>query len=116
MKGETEGIALLTQYNDHGVFIALEELGYLLMSLSLFLMALTFSRRSSLEKNLKRVLTLPFILTIVSLVAFLVQYGVDRSYRFEVATISFVWLMLIIAGVMAAVYFRQRMRIIQLTD
>lgn len=34
MHGETEGITLLTQYNAHGIFIALEELGYLLMSLS----------------------------------------------------------------------------------
>lgn len=108
MKGETDGIALLTQYNDHGIFIALEELGYLLMSLSLFCMALIFSRKSPVEKNLKRILALPFILTIVSLVAFLVRYGLDRSYRFEVAAISFNWLVLILAGVMAAVYFRQR--------
>ncbi len=113
MKGETDGIALLTQYNDHGIFIALEELGYLLMSLSLFFMALTFSRSGRLEKNLKRTLALPFILTIVSLVAFLVQFGVDRSYRFEIAAISFNWLVLIIDGVMAAVYFRQRMKKIQ---
>ncbi len=76
-------------------------------------MALTFSRKSGLEKNLKRILALPFILTIVSLAASLVQYGVDRSYRFEVATISFNWLVLIIAGVMAAVYFRQKMKKIQ---
>jgi len=47
---------------------------YLLMSLSLFFMALTFSRSNRLEKNLRRTLALPFILTIVSLVAFLVQY------------------------------------------
>jgi hypothetical protein len=25
LKGETDGIALLTQYNPHGIFIALEE-------------------------------------------------------------------------------------------
>lgn len=110
MKGETDGIALLTQYNDHGIFIALEELGYLLMSLSLFFMALTFSRPGRLEKNLKRTLALPFILTIVSLVAFLVQFGVDRSYRFEIAAISFNWLVLIIAGIMTAIFFKRRMK------
>ena len=32
MAGETEGITLLTQYNPHGIFIAMEELGYLFMS------------------------------------------------------------------------------------
>ena len=31
MNGETDGIALLTQYNPHGIFIVLEELGYLLI-------------------------------------------------------------------------------------
>jgi hypothetical protein len=34
-KGETVGIALLTQYNPHGVFIALEEIGFIMMSFSL---------------------------------------------------------------------------------
>ena len=29
MNGETEGITLLTQYNAHGLFIVMEELGYL---------------------------------------------------------------------------------------
>ncbi len=36
MKGEKEGISLLTQFNPHGIFIALKEVGYLLMSLSFF--------------------------------------------------------------------------------
>src|SRR3712207_584359 len=39
MNGQTEGIALLTQYNPYGVFIVLEELGYLLMSLSFVFLA-----------------------------------------------------------------------------
>ena len=34
MNGETDGIALLTQYNGHGIFIAMEELGYITMSIS----------------------------------------------------------------------------------
>lgn len=35
LNGETEGIALLSQFNPHGVFIALEELGYVLMALAM---------------------------------------------------------------------------------
>jgi hypothetical protein len=31
--GDSDGISLLTQYNPHGLFIALEELGYILTSL-----------------------------------------------------------------------------------
>jgi hypothetical protein len=29
MNGETDGLSILTQYNPHGIFIALEEIGYL---------------------------------------------------------------------------------------
>jgi uncharacterized membrane protein YhaH (DUF805 family) len=36
LNNETEGIALWSQFNPHGLFIALEELGYILMNLSFF--------------------------------------------------------------------------------
>lgn len=42
LQGETEGIAILTQYNPHGIFIALEEIGYLMMSLSFLCVAPVF--------------------------------------------------------------------------
>ncbi len=31
---ETEGIPLMTQYNEHGIFIAMAELGFVLMSVA----------------------------------------------------------------------------------
>ena len=34
IRGETDGIALLSQFNPHGIFIVLEELGFLLMNIS----------------------------------------------------------------------------------
>ena len=43
MNGQTEGIALLTQYNPYGAFIVLEELGYLLMGLSFAFLAPVFA-------------------------------------------------------------------------
>jgi hypothetical protein len=49
MNGETDGISILTQYNPHGLFIALEEAGYLLMSVSFFFMAFIFSKMDKLE-------------------------------------------------------------------
>jgi hypothetical protein len=45
MNGETEGLAVLIQYNPHGVFIALEELGYLVMS-HLFIRGSSFVNRN----------------------------------------------------------------------
>ena len=40
MHEQKEGVALLTQYNPYGLFIVLEELGYLLMSLSFLFLAI----------------------------------------------------------------------------
>jgi len=46
MNAETEGLPLLIQYNPHGVFLALEELGYLMMSLSFLFVGIALTNRS----------------------------------------------------------------------
>jgi hypothetical protein len=107
MKGETEGIALLTQYNGNGVFIALEELGFLMMSLSMLFASQVFSSHISKEHTIKRILILPFALSIFALVFYSLKFGLDRSYRFEVATITVNWLGLIIIGILAAKFFKK---------
>jgi hypothetical protein len=56
MKGETEGIALITQYNEHGLFIALEELGYITMSIALFFLAFAFSKNTRAERIIRLIL------------------------------------------------------------
>jgi len=60
---ETEGIALLTQYNAHGIFIALEDLGYLMMSLSFLFMAPSFAHKGRLESVIRWIFILSFIKT-----------------------------------------------------
>jgi len=108
MKGETEGIALISQFNGHGIFIAMEELGYLIMSLSLLFLFPAINRTSRLERTIRLCLVLPFILTIISFVIYTAKFGIDRNYRFEVAAISINWLALIILGVlMASIYKRE---------
>ncbi|MFZ4725138.1 MAG: hypothetical protein ACOYMD_06790 [Paludibacter sp.] len=107
IKGETEGIALLTQYNGHGIFIALEELGYITMSIALFFMAPVFFTNNRLEKVIRWLLFLPLILNVLAFVAYSIQYGIDRSYRFEVASISINWLFMISAGISISIFFKQ---------
>jgi len=107
MKGETEGIALLTQYNGHGIFIALEELGYITMSISLFFLAPVFSSSNRLEKSLRWMLFLPFILNIVAFVVYSILFGIDRNYRFEVASISINWLFIIAVGILISIFFKR---------
>ena len=54
MKGQTEGIALLTQYNGHGIFIVLEELGFTMMSIAFLFLSPIFSMKSRLDKAYPR--------------------------------------------------------------
>ena len=107
LKAETDGVAILTQYNPHGIFIALEDLGYLLMSFSFLFMALVFSG-SRLEKSIKMVFLSGFVLTILSLILISFLYGIHREYRFEVIAISINWLALIISGILLSRLFKKR--------
>lgn len=110
MSNETEGITLLTQYNAHGIFIALEELGYLLMALSFAFMALALDNHSRLETAARWVFTGGFGLAVVAFVTFSVLYSLDRQDRFEVAVISIDWLVLLVNGILISVWFRNQQR------
>ncbi|TFG88828.1 MAG: hypothetical protein E4H16_04475 [Candidatus Atribacteria bacterium] len=110
MKGETEGIALMTQYNGHGMFIAMEELGYITMSISFLFLALIFSVKKRLEKSIRLILILPFLITVLSLVVFSIKFGLDRDYRFEVATITINWLVTITVGILISISIKRRIK------
>ena len=110
MKDETEGIALLTQYNGHGIFIALEELGYITMSISFLFLAPVFSTKKRLEKSIRLTLIMPFLITILSFVLYSIKYGIDRDYRFEVATITINWLVTITVGILISIFIQRRMK------
>ncbi len=110
MKGETDGIGILSQYNGHGIFIALEELGYFMMSLSFLFIAPIFSTQNRLEKVIRWILIVPFLGTIIAFIFYTIKYGLDRSYRFEVATITINWLILIVISILIGVFFRRKMK------
>lgn len=106
-KGQLDGWSMLTQYNPNGVFIALEELGYLLMSLSLLSLVPTLPRDSRGERLLSWLLVASTGVVLASLVAVSVWLGTDRGDTFEIAVISVVWLTLIVASPLLAVIFRR---------
>jgi hypothetical protein len=107
MNAETEGIALLTQYNPHGLFIALEELGYLMMSLSFLFTAFVFTTKDRLQAIIRWVFLTGFVLALISLIGIALLYGLDRQDRFEVIVISIDWLVLLINGILLSMVFRQ---------
>ncbi len=113
MHGETDGIALLTQYNGHGIFIAMEDLGYITMSISFLFLAFIFSLQTRLERTIRLILILSFILTVLSFVFYSVKFGIDRSYRFEVAAITINWLVSITAGILISVVLKNRIKVIK---
>jgi hypothetical protein len=106
-KGQLDGWAILTQYNPNGVFIALEELGYLLMSLALASVAPVFVQDNKVERTLRWVLVLNLAATIAALVAVSAARGIDRGDLFEIIVISIVWLTLILVGPLVAVVLRR---------
>lgn len=116
LNAETEGITLLTQYNPHGLFIVLEELGYLMMSLSFLCMAPVFARRNRLESAIAWTFLAGFVLAIGALLLFSLIFGLDRQDRFEIAVISIDWLVLVINGVLLSILFQRQTRIEQQFD
>jgi len=107
--GETEGIPLLIQYNSHGLFIALEDLGYLLMSLSFLFVAPVFGG-NRLESAVRWIFVISFCLVVISLVAVSASYGINRQDRLEVVILSIDWLVLIVNGILLGRVFRKRLK------
>ncbi len=110
---ETAGITLITQYNPHGLFIALEELGYIMMSFSFLFIAQIFNNKGRLESFIKWIFIIAFVLTILSLIMISIRHGIERQDRFEVPALIISWLVLIINGILSSIFFRNKL-VIQL--
>lgn len=110
MNGETEGLPLIIQYNSHGPFIVVEELGYILMSLSFVFAAFVFEPKSRLEAWVRWIFIAGFVLSMLALGIVSAQLGLERQDRFEVIVISITWLVLIVNGILAAILFRKKIK------
>ena len=103
LNGEHDGIALLSQFNPHGIFIVLEEIGYIFMSIALLCMVPVFSKVNKLKNAIRLVFISNFALTMISLIMISVFFGLNREYRFEVAAITFNWFALIVTGILLGI-------------
>ncbi len=110
MNGETEGITLLTQYNPHGVFIALEELGYLMMSFSFLFIAPVFTNNNRIENSIRWIFIIAFIMTIIAFALVTIKHGIVREDRFEVPVISIDWLVLMTNGILTSIVFKRALK------
>jgi hypothetical protein len=99
LAGETDDLSLWTQYNPHGMFIALENVGYTAMGAGfVFLGSALAAQETRMERAAGWALRAGGALTLLALVAYAVVYGADLQYRFEVAAIAITWLTLLAAG------------------
>ena len=104
LSGETAGLSLFTQYNPHGIFIALEGLGYLMMSVA-FLFAAAVFAGGKLENAIRWLFVASFILAIVSYTVFsLLRYDI---VAFEVTILTINWTVLIVSGILLSILFRR---------
>jgi len=105
INGEFEGINLLSQFNPHGIFIILEESAYLLMSIAFLFVARVFTKEK-LDLFIRSIFTLSGMATLLSFAIILFKFGLSREYRFEVFSISIVWLTLIINSLLLIKWFK----------
>lgn len=110
LRGETEGIALISQFNPHGIFIAMEEAGFFLMNIALLVIAPAFRGNGRLFRVIRITGIISFLLAIAAMLLISVKHGVMREYYFEVAIISIVWIELIIISTFMTLVFRREMK------
>jgi hypothetical protein len=106
--GETEGLSPWTQYNPHGIFIALENVGYALFNVAFLFIGVAMLRMPTrLWRTAGWVFTLGGALTLVLLVFYAASYRARLDYRFEVTAILITWLVLIIAPILLSLALRR---------
>lgn len=106
LKGETEGLSLFVQYNPHGIFIGLEDLGYLMMTVALLFAAAVFGG-GKLERAIRWLFVTSFVLAVGFLVGLSLIYGKDLGVTFEVSILTINWVVLIISGAFLSVVFKR---------
>lgn len=103
---EAADVVALSQYNPHGLFIALENLGYLAMALSFGAFAPTLGRTRP-RTAARWVFAAAAVLAPLALVLMTRAFGMGLEYRFEVAAIMIDYLTLAVGGALIAVPVRK---------
>lgn len=105
LKGESQGLTLLSQYNPHGIFIALENFGYLAMSLAFFLLAFSLERGGGIPRAVRILWIASASLSFAAFFLLVAHYGNNLEHRFEVAVILINWPVLVISGLLLSIRF-----------
>lgn len=104
--GEVQELSLWSSYNPHGIFILLEDLGYLLMGTAFLFIGLSLNSAGKFERFLRWLFIVGGVATLSAFIVFVAIYGFFIEYRFEVAAIVITWGVLIVGGLVFALWFR----------
>jgi hypothetical protein len=104
LKGETASLSLFSQYNPHGIFIAAESFGYLMMAVAFLFVAVVFSG-GKLQHAIRLLYGSGFVLAVGFLLG-LSFLGYD-IVSFEVASITIDCTVLMASGVLLSLLFRR---------
>lgn len=96
IRGEQDGLTFWTQYNPHGGFIALENLGYLLLSLALIAVAALVPGDGALRRTVRIAAGGLGALGALALPVQGALLGSNLDYTYEVTAISCVWTAIVI--------------------
>ena len=109
LNNETAGLALFSMYNPHGIMIALESLGYLVLNLALLLLVPVFQGRDHLERALRWLFAIGFILVYASF-GILTLSGFPIVV-FEVVAVTINVALLVASGILLGRRFKRSMRL-----
>ncbi len=106
-KGELDSLVLWSQYNPHGIFIALENLGYFFMGLVLLLLALMLTERNRYERFARYVFFIAAVVVIGAMAIMSLAMRDNLEYQYEVLALTLDWMAMIIGGVLLFFAFRR---------
>ncbi len=105
--GETSGLALYLLYNPRGIYIALENLGYLMLSAAFLFIGFAIPISSRAGKGIRWTFVASAVLSFVTFNAMAWHFGLNLEFGLELAIISIVWTALIVAGVLFSIFFHR---------
>ena len=105
LSNETEGLALFSMHNPHGLLVALESLGYLMMNTALLAISAVFAGRSRVERVIRWLFVISFVLAVGSF-SVITLAGYEIVY-FEIAIITINVIVLIASGALLSLFFKR---------
>lgn len=110
LNGELEYLSLYSQYNPHGIFIALEDLGYFMMGLAFLFIAFLFVKRVKIDRAIRILFLIGGVIAVGGLFVTMLLHGMDLEYRYEVLSLTSDWIVFIVTGVLLSVFFKRAAR------